>query len=82
MNQRAAFLETVRLAIDLGMPEEPDTTLGLAHMRDMLTRIRADFSEAKLGRWLGWAQCALVAANVGVTLEDVKRINMRHSGGE
>lgn len=61
------------------MPELPGTDLGLAHLRSMAERITPEFSEAKLGRWLGWAQCALVAAGVGVTLEDVKRINVGHA---
>ena len=80
MNQREAFRETVELAQMIGMPEAPGTPLGLAHLRDMERRIDAgDFSPSKLGRWLGWAQCALVAANVGVTLEDVKQINLRYA---
>lgn len=82
MNQKAAFIETVQVAIDRGMPENPGSPTGLAHMRDMLTRIRADYSDAKVGRWLGWAQCALVAAEVGVTLDDVKAINMRWADQE
>ncbi len=78
MNQRAAFLSTIQLAEARGMPEgAPEDALSLAHMRDMLGRITANHSEAKLGRWLGWIQCALVAADVGVTLDDVKAINMR-----
>lgn len=43
----------------------------------MQSRISPDFSEAKLGRWLGWAQAAVVAANIGVTLDDVKALNKR-----
>ena len=79
MNQRAAFRETLQLAIASAMPEgDPEDPLSLAHLRDMGKRIRqVEFSDAKLGRWLGWAQCALVAADVGVTLEDVKRINLK-----
>lgn len=79
LNQREAFNETVRLAQTAGMPELPGSELGLAHMRSMQERILPEFSEAKLGRWLGWAQCALVAADVGVTLEDMKALNMRYS---
>jgi hypothetical protein len=80
VNQKAAFVETVAIATDLGMPNNPGTALGLDHLRDMLSRFGPDFSEAKLGRWLGWAQCALVAANVGFTLDDAKALNMRHAG--
>lgn len=62
------------------MPELPGSPVGLSHLRDMLDRITVDYSDAKVGRWLGWAQCALVAANVGVTLDDVKAINLRNAG--
>lgn len=54
--------------------------LGLAHLRSMYERAASsDFSEAKLGRWLGWAQCAVVAAAIGLTLEDMKEINLSHA---
>lgn len=81
MNQRAAFVETIALADHAGMPEHSpvDPSLGLAHLRDMYARLDPEWSDAKVGRWLGWAQAALVAANVGITLEQVKQINLRHS---
>ena len=79
MNQRAAFDTTVALAEERGMPELPGSSLGLAHLRDMQGRITDEFSQGKLGRWLGWAQAALVMADVGVGLEDVKQINLSHS---
>lgn len=80
MNQKAAFEETVALAERVGMPELPGSSLGLEHLREMLARVSVgDFSDAKLGRWLGWAQAALVAADVGVDLEIVKRINLLYS---
>ncbi len=83
MNQRAAFDETVNLAVEKGMPTLSGSSLGLAHLRDMQQRIwTSEFSESKLGRWLGWAQAALVAANVGVGLEDVKQINLRHASDD
>lgn len=82
MNQRAAFDETVALAIEKGMHpwvSSGQESLGLNHLLSMQTKINeGTFSEPKLGRWLGWAQAALVAANVGVSLEDVKAINLRH----
>lgn len=63
-----------------GMPELPGTDLGLAHLRHMVATVAvSDFSDAKLGRWLGWAQCALVAADVGVTLADMKALNAKWS---
>jgi hypothetical protein len=78
MNQLDALRETVRLAAEVGMPELPGSDVGLAHLRDMAaTAEGGDFDEAKLGRWLGWAQCALVTANVGVTLADMKSLNAK-----
>lgn len=78
MNQRAAFDETVELAIISGMVGRG--SLSFSHLREMQKTIaEGNFSESKLGRWLGWAQASLVAANVGVTLEDVKQINLRHA---
>ncbi|MCW2315277.1 hypothetical protein M2322_000811 [Rhodoblastus acidophilus] len=59
----------------------------IEHMRDMMRRIDTNsdatapngFSEAKLGRWLGWLQG--VACGLGVlTLEEAKAINMRWAG--
>ena len=75
MNMLRAFDETIRLADLLGLPPTRGKGLGLDHLRDMRARITADFSEGKLGRWLGWAQCAVVAAGIGATLEDMKYIN-------
>lgn len=74
--QRQAFADTVFLASQHGMPLSPDSDLGLHHLMQM--RIRAQNVEgSKLGRWLGWAQCAVVAAGVGLTLDDMKAINQR-----
>ncbi|GAT01247.1 putative uncharacterized protein [Mycolicibacterium fortuitum subsp. acetamidolyticum] len=80
MNQLEALRETVRLAEEHGMPELPGSDVGLAHLRWMADTAEAtSFSDAKLGRWLGWAQCAVVAANVGVTLADMKVLNVKWS---
>ncbi|WP_078293583.1 hypothetical protein [Mycobacterium sp. D16R24] len=74
--QRQAFADTVFLASQHGMPLSPDSDLGLHHLMQM--RIRAqNMAGSKLGRWLGWAQCAVVAAGVGLTLDDMKAINQR-----
>lgn len=88
MNQLAAFRDTIAVADEHEMPElGKESGLGLAHLRSMYERAQAfqndweTFSEAKLGRWLGWAQCAVVAANVGVTLDDMKQINRSHAAG-
>ena len=81
MNQIQAFRDTVALAEDVDMPTLPGSPVGLDHLEGMLRRAeQPDFSETKLGRWLGWAQCALVVADVGVTLEDVKQINSKNDG--
>lgn len=83
MNQLAALRDTVTLAETRGMPDWPGTTLGLEHLRSMLARVESgEFSEAKLGRWLGWAQCAVVAAAIGITLDDMKAINLAHAFSE
>jgi hypothetical protein len=78
MNQRKAFEDTLSLAAWRGMPDSPGSTLGFAHISDMYSRIEDGFSESKLGRWLGWAQCAVVASGVA-TLEEMKEINLRNS---
>lgn len=80
MNQINALRETVALAEQLDMPELPGHSLGLAHLREMLQVVEtSDFSESKMGRWLGWAQAAVVAYVPRVTLEDMKMINLRNS---
>lgn len=82
MNQLTAFDDTIALAEQRGM-DEGDGELGLAHLRSMYERAAtSNFSEGKLGRWLGWAQCAVVAAGIGLTLDDMKRINLKHSTEE
>lgn len=84
MNQLAAFRDTIELAEQRGMDEHGES-LGLRHLRSMYEQAQAfqseweTFSEAKLGRWLGWAQCAVVAASIGLTLDDMKAINQRHA---
>lgn len=76
--QHQAFADTVFLASQQGMPLNPGSPLGLAHLMEMRIRAQA-FDGAKLGRWLGWAQCAAVAADIGITLEDMQTINTRAS---
>ena len=78
MNQLAAFHDTIRLAEQRGMHQ--DGELGLRHLRSMYKHAQsADLDDAKLGRWLGWAQCAVVAARIGIGLDDVKKINRHHT---
>lgn len=79
VNQLQAFRDTVALAEQRGMPGLPGSDLGLDHLRRMASVLEeAAFSPAKLGRWLGWAQCAVVAAGIGVTLDDMKTLNASH----
>ncbi|MDF0532275.1 hypothetical protein P0W64_21200 [Tsukamurella sp. 8F] len=83
VNQIKAFRDTLALAEERGMDEDPDSDVGLAHLRGMLATVEqtADsFSPAKLGRWLGWVQSAVVAAKVG-TLDDMRAINNRNKAG-
>lgn len=82
MNQNKAFTETLNLAHERGMDkltwDDTSKDLSYAHLEDMATRITDDFSESKLGRWLGWAQAAVVAAGIA-TLDEMKEINLRNS---
>lgn len=79
MNQREAFKETVELARVRGLPRDPGSSYGLDHLESMLSRIQDDFSEAKVGRWLGWAQCALTVSGLA-TLDEMKQLNLSHAG--
>lgn len=79
MNQMAAFADTLALARDRNMELlclGRDRTLSFGHIRDMYDTMSASSpSEAKLGRWLGWAQCAVVACGCA-TLDEMKQINL------
>lgn len=77
MDQRTAFKQTITLATERGMPELPDTSYGLTHLKDMWFRLDKNFSDAKVGRWLGWAQCAVVASGVA-SLDEMKSINLEN----
>ena len=49
--------------------------LSFDHVDDMLKRIETgEIKGEKAHRWLGWAQCAAVAAGTA-TLDDMKAIN-------
>ena len=49
------------------------------HLQEMVEQAQnGEFSDAKLGRWLGWMQCSVVAAGIGLSLEDMKSINRRY----
>jgi hypothetical protein len=83
MNQLQALRETIEFARTAGMDNCSGDTpeVDFPHLEDMLRRVEAapeNFSEAKLGRWLGWVQCAVVGGAFG-TLDDMKTINKRNA---
>lgn len=71
--------EALRLTCAMAASPPMPSTGGLSaeHIRGMPDRI-AGFSSAKLGRWLGWAQAAIVAGGLA-DLDDMKRLNMQAS---
>ena len=83
MNQLAALIDTVSLAEARGMQLLPPG-LGLAHLWSMVDRVQEakesgnPFSDSKLGRWLGWAQCAVVFSGIS-TLDEMKELNKRYA---
>ncbi len=60
---------------DAGGSDAPEGT-SLAHLADMLTRMKADreMTYGKQCRWLGWAQ-GVLAAHGHLSLEQCKEIN-------
>lgn len=76
MNQRSAFTTTVEL-LKLRVPEDNPM---LIHIIEMEPRLEPHFSEAKLGRWLGWIQGVACGLN-WMTLEEAKEINKSYSNG-
>lgn len=87
MNQLAAFKETLELAEPFAAFMKEPNELSYDHLVDMFARIDlaekagTPFSESKKGRWLGWAQAAVVRTGF-VSLEDMKNINVKHSKDE
>lgn len=84
MDMKSAFLDTLKLAYDRDYHRASFDQNGVNydHLLSMLYRIQQEpwnFSEAKLGRWLGYAQGVLVA-NGCLTLDECKEINKRHVG--
>ncbi len=92
MNQREAFKATIEFANQQGQKEDlrgKDDPFSYAHLHDMLRRVEeadasgSPYSDAKLGRHLGWAQASVAAFEYyrkhrsGVWLLDqMKAINM------
>lgn len=83
MRMFAAMRETINLAIDAcqlndDSPLDNEGPCSIYHFEDMYSRITADFSQAKLGRWLGYIQGVLCARGI-VTLEELKRLNEKYA---
>lgn len=79
MNQRAAWDETFALIAkspldNVNLPP----SLRFPHLHNMDQRLEDTFSEAKIGRWLGWLQAAVVANGIA-TMEEMKEINRKHA---
>jgi hypothetical protein len=79
MRKTVALMEAKANGRDMG--GGLDDSLRQRHLHDMLAAMEADnnpqggtFSAAKLGRWLGWAQAAVVAMGLA-SLDEMKEIN-------
>lgn len=73
----AAMDATVELANLRGMHNirMPGSCLSYDHVKDMQRQMHEQpMDEGKLNRWLGWAQCAVVASGCAL-LDDMRRIN-------
>ena len=85
MNMLEAARETLALARESNLPncefdESPE--LNYAHLHEMVKKMETgEFSEGKMGRWLGWIQAAVVYMSLSldepITLEQMKEINRR-----
>ncbi|QIG68160.1 hypothetical protein EVB55_225 [Rhizobium phage RHph_Y68] len=85
MNQLQAARDTIALARSKGMDKQPyrldlDASIQFPHLEDMLRRMESmtEKSDAKIGRWLGWMQCAVVVMT-DATLDDMEEINIRNA---
>lgn len=83
MRQLEAFAATLELAKSLGLYNTSSDTpaADYEHLADMYQRARdaePPYSEAKLGRHLGWVQaCVYVMSNGETTLDTFKELNKR-----
>lgn len=91
MNMLGAANETMALAREV-LTKTPDEKLpisfSLSHLEDMLHVMNTPgMSKAKMGRWLGWMQAAVVAgASMNghrgyISLVTIGEINKRHKKG-
>jgi hypothetical protein len=78
---KKAFEATMQLAYDRDYENVSFDEVGVdfGHFQSMFRKItEGDFSEAKLGRWLGYLQGVLVA-NQCLTLEECKALNAQYA---
>lgn len=83
MNMKEAMRETLELARQHNMHNcsSDNSELDFPHLQYMYDRVLGgicDHNEARLGRWLGWMQAAVVA-QTDATLEDMKQLNRKWS---
>lgn len=82
MNMIAAARETLEAARAVGMDNIMSelSDADFPHLEEMVVKMETTvMTEGKLGRWLGWIQACVYVADVGITLDDLKEINRRHS---
>lgn len=83
MNMLEAARDTLALARKLGMEDMSSdlSELDYPHLTEMLAKMETcEMSPAKMGRWLGWMQAAVVSGTLGeARLADMKAINMKWS---
>lgn len=82
MLMKPAFRDTMKLAFLRGYQyiSTAAPNADYNHLIEMFNKVideNNDFSEAKLGRWLGYAQGVLVANRI-ITLEEAKEINKKY----
>ena len=85
MDMVAAARDTLALAREHDLDDISSDTeeLDYPHLVQMLHEMESKpekFSPAKMGRWLGWMQAAVVAQSCGaISLEDMKQINKNNA---
>lgn len=81
MNQLAAMQDTLALAAsrEYNNTKFEQLDVDYTHLVSMYERASTgEFSEGKLGRWLGYMQGVLIA-NGCITLDEAKALNKKHA---
>lgn len=86
MNMLEAARETILLAQNYGLHsiDVEEKSVCFPHLSEMVQKMETEeFSEGKMGRWLGWIQACTVFLSIGsdrpITLEQMREINRRWS---